>query len=183
VTIKSGTDLLLGANYVQTGTTGPGSGFTQRLLSGSHSDLVEDQVVTATGTYSATASLRTQGWWVMQMVALRAAPSYVQGNYAMPPQATLVPVTYTAAQAAGNLNAVIVGWSDSAAQMTSVTDVSGNVYKLAVGPTRLSGTASLSIYYARNIVAAPTGANAVTVSEVQHGGSFPGSQNSGVQRN
>src|ERR1700730_1208477 len=127
VTTKSATDLLLGANYVQTGTTGPGTGFTQRLLGGSHGDLIEDQVVTATGTYSATAPLGTQGWWVMQMVALRAAPSYVQGNYAAPqtPQTT-VSVTYTDAQSAGNLNVVIVGWNDTTNVVNSVSDSQGN---------------------------------------------------------
>jgi hypothetical protein len=103
-----------------------------------------------------------------------AAPNYVQGNYATPQnQATLAAVTYTAAQAAGNLNAVIVGWGDSTAQIASVTDASGNVYELAIGPTQLSGTASLSIYYAKNIVAAPAGANTVTV-RFSTAAAFPG---------
>ena len=40
-------------------------------------------------------------------------PTYVQGNATVPqtPQ-TLVTVPYTAAQTAGNLNLVIVGWND-----------------------------------------------------------------------
>src|SRR3984893_14505106 len=161
VTTRNGTDLLLGANYVQTGTTGPGTGFTQRLLSGSRSDLIEDQVVTATGTYSATAPLGTQGWGVMQMVVLRAAPSYVQGNYAAPqtPQTT-VSVTYTDAQSAGNLNVVIVGWNDTTNVVNSVSDSQGNTYQLAVGPTKQSTALSQSIYYANNVVG---GSNTVTV--------------------
>ena len=92
-------------------------------------------------------------------------PQYVQGNYAVPqtPQIT-VTVPYTGAQTGGNLNVVIVGWNDTIAQVSSVTDAKGNVYQLAVGPTLLSGALSQSIYYAKNIVNATPGANAVTVT-------------------
>jgi hypothetical protein len=91
--------------------------------------------------------------------------SYVQGNYATPqtPQ-TSVSVAFTSAQAVGDLNVVVVGWNDSTATVTGVTDGSGNAYTLAVGPTVVSGLASQSIYYAKNILAAGAGANAVTVT-------------------
>src|SRR5581483_9370769 len=91
--------------------------------------------------------------------------SYVQGNYATPqsPQTT-VNVTFTGAQAAGDLNVVVVGWNDSTATVNSVTDSKGNVYARAVGPTIVSGSLSQSIYYARNIQAAAAGANTVTVT-------------------
>src|ERR1051326_289295 len=54
--------------------------------------------------------------------------AFVQTNYSTPqtPQ-TSVAVTYTLAQTAGNLNVVVVGWNDSAAHVTSVTDNKGNV--------------------------------------------------------
>jgi hypothetical protein len=69
----SATDLLIGANMVQQGTLGAGSGFTQRLLT-SDGDIVEDEVVTSIGTYSAsTALLAPSDGWDMQMVAFRAA--------------------------------------------------------------------------------------------------------------
>ena len=91
--------------------------------------------------------------------------TYVQGNYATPqtPQTT-VNVTFTAAQVAGDLNVVVVGWNDSTASVNSVADKSGNTYTLAVGPTIVAGALSQSIYYAKNIVAAGVGANAVTVT-------------------
>ena len=91
--------------------------------------------------------------------------SYVQGSYATPqsPQTT-VNVTYPLAQIAGDLNIVVVGWNDSTAAVNSVVDSKGNVYSRAVGPTSISGTLSQSIYYARNIVAAPAGSNTVTVT-------------------
>jgi hypothetical protein len=92
---------------------------------------------------------------------LRAAPAFVQGAYAVPqtPQTT-VAVTYSAAQAAGNLNVVVVGWNDTSNSVSSVTDSEGNTYQLAVGPTKQSSSLSQSIYYAKNIVG---GANSVTV--------------------
>ncbi len=91
--------------------------------------------------------------------------TYVQSNYATPQSAdTTVTVPFTSAQTAGDLNVVVVGWNDSTATVSSVTDTSGNVYALAVGPTMVSGYLSQSIYYAKNVVTAAAGANAVSVS-------------------
>src|SRR6202035_1934274 len=70
----------------------------------------------------------------------------------------------TAAQQQGDLNVVVVGWNDSTATIGTVTDLSGNVYHLAVGPTVYSGTATQSIYYAASIVGAAANANTVTVA-------------------
>jgi uncharacterized protein YciI len=184
VITKNATDLLVGANLVWTSTAGPGSGLTQRLLT-QDGDIAEDRVVTAAGSYNASASLSSAGTWVMQIVAFRAAGSqtpaptptptptptqaaltYVQGNYATPQSPlTAVTVKYPAAQTAGHLNVVIVGWNDATAQVSSLTDSRGNVYQSAVGPTVLTGSnpVSQSIYYAKNISAASAGANTVTV--------------------
>jgi len=97
--------------------------------------------------------------------ARAATITYVQGNYSTPqtPQSS-VTVTYTAAQAAGDLNVVAVGWNDTTATVSSITDKSGNTYTLAVGPTVRSGFGTQSIYYAKNIAAAAAGANTVTVT-------------------
>src|SRR4029077_21143918 len=70
---------------------------------------------------------------------------------------------YTASQTAGDLNVVIVGWADTVATVTSVTDSVGNAYQLAVGPTKYSTTLTQSIYYAKNIGAAAANGNVVTV--------------------
>jgi hypothetical protein len=97
-------------------------------------------------------------------LATLATPKYIQGNYAVPQTSqTTVTVPLTAAQTAGNLNVVIVGWNDSYAHVSSVKDSKGNVYQLAVGPT-LTGTLSQAIYYAKNIAAAAAATNAVTVT-------------------
>ncbi len=154
LTTTNATDLLVGANTVQTTTADAGSGFTLRLLPGPDADIAEDELVTVAGSYAASAPLDYAGDWVMQMVAFRAGsttpsptptpaptatpatPAYVQGNYTAPqtPQMALT-VPYTAAQTAGNLNVVIVGWNDSTAEVSSLTDSVGNVYQLAIGPT------------------------------------------------
>ncbi len=65
-------DLLVGANYVEHGTDAPGSGYTQRLYT-ADSSILEDRVVTTTGSYDASATLYASSWWVMQMAAFKAA--------------------------------------------------------------------------------------------------------------
>jgi chitodextrinase len=91
--------------------------------------------------------------------------TFVQTSNATPqtPQRT-VTVRFNATQVAGDLNVVVVGWGDTTAAVGTVTDSVGNVYRLAVGPTAISGTATQAIYYAANIVGAAAGANSVTVS-------------------
>ena len=97
--------------------------------------------------------------------AAAATISYVQSNYASPQSSqTSVKITYTAAQTAGDLNVVVVGWNDSTATVSTVTDTEGNVYTRAVGPTTITGVATQSIYYSQNIKAAGAGANSVTVT-------------------
>jgi len=92
-------------------------------------------------------------------------PTFIQGNAAVPQTAqTTVVVPYQGAQTAGNLNVVIVGWSDTTALVSTVVDTKGNVYQLAVGPTLLAGSFTQSIYYAKNIASATAGGNSVTVT-------------------
>jgi hypothetical protein len=94
-------------------------------------------------------------------VAASSTPKYIQGNSSVPQsKPTTVSLAYTSTQTKANLNVVIVGWNDSTAKISSVSDSAGNVYWLAVGPTVLSGAVSQSIYYAKNIAASK---NTVTV--------------------
>ena len=62
-------DVIVGANIVSTLTSGPGSGFTQLLMTSPDGDIVEDAPASATGTYTASAPLSTAGNWIMQAVA------------------------------------------------------------------------------------------------------------------
>jgi hypothetical protein len=70
-TTTNANDLIFGANLVQAGTTGPGAGFTSRVIT-ADGDIAEDRVVTTTGSYSDTAPLSGDAW-IMQMVAFEAA--------------------------------------------------------------------------------------------------------------
>jgi hypothetical protein len=67
--------LLVAANVVATTTSGPGAGFTNRMITSPNGDIVEDRIITTTGTYSAAAPLTSSGYWVMQMVAFSAGRS------------------------------------------------------------------------------------------------------------
>jgi hypothetical protein len=71
-TTTNANDLIFGANYVTTGTTGPGANFTNRVITVPDGDIAEDRIVAATGSYNATAAL-SSGGWIMQMVAFKAA--------------------------------------------------------------------------------------------------------------
>jgi hypothetical protein len=94
-----------------------------------------------------------------------SAPRFVQGNYSVAEGPSLViTVPYARAQRAQDLNVVVVGWNDTTARVTSVTDTQGNVYELAIGPTQISGAASQAIYYSPGIVGANAGANSVTIT-------------------
>jgi len=97
-------------------------------------------------------------------VTTPAQISFVQVAYVVNPSATSIPVKVTGAQAAGNLNVVVVGWNDAVRTVQSVTDSKGNVYARALGPTVLSGQETQSVYYAKNIAAAAAGTNTVTVT-------------------
>ena len=68
-TTSGGNELIFGANTVSTGNAAAGAGFTARIITNPDSDLAEDQVASAAGSFSATATLTSSGFWVMQMAA------------------------------------------------------------------------------------------------------------------
>jgi len=70
-TTTSANELIFGASMVFTTTKAAGSGFTARIITSPDSDLAEDKIVTATGTYNATSTLNSAGPWVMQMVTFK----------------------------------------------------------------------------------------------------------------
>jgi hypothetical protein len=74
VTTTNAADLLFAANVVYTTTTGPGTGFTSRVITVPDSDIAEDRIVTATGSYTATAPLTPAAIWIMQLAAFKAHP-------------------------------------------------------------------------------------------------------------
>ncbi|MFL6604625.1 MAG: fibronectin type III domain-containing protein [Steroidobacteraceae bacterium] len=93
-----------------------------------------------------------------------AAAGFVQGNSRTSTSASSISVTYPAAQIAGDLNAVFVGWSDATSTVQSIADSKGNTYVAAVGPTVSPGNATQRLYYAKNIAGAAAGANTISVT-------------------
>lgn len=89
---------------------------------------------------------------------------FVQVKSKAPVSASTLTATFSSPQAAGNLNIVAIGWSDTTTTVTSVSDSKGNNYQLAATHASPSLGMSQSIYYASNIVAASAGTNTVTVA-------------------
>jgi hypothetical protein len=67
--------LIVGADDTWTHTTGPGSGFTSRVITNPDGDIAEDEITTTVGSYTATAPISPTGPWVMQMAAFKGAPT------------------------------------------------------------------------------------------------------------
>ncbi len=100
---------------------------------------------------------------VSHMAAAQAI-NFVQVNSFAPPSAGSLTTTFSSAQAAGNLNIVVIGWSDTTTTVTSVSDSQGNNYQLAANYASSSLGMTQSIYYANYIAAASAGANTVRVT-------------------
>jgi len=117
-----------------------------------------------------TIRFSTVSRWTLALVtaiagsAANAAISYVQSNGTTSYSDSTVSATYGDAQSAGDVSLVFIAWGDSTANVTSITDTSGNTYTRAAGPTRIDGTAAQAVYYAKNIAAAAANANTVTVT-------------------
>jgi uncharacterized membrane protein len=156
--IPSGTTVSFNPNPIPA----PGSGSSTMTITVGSGTPTGTYPITVTGNGGGTQHNATV---TLTVTAVVTTISYVQGNYTTPqtPQST-VTVTFSSAQIAGDLNVVVVGWNDSTAVVSTVTDTKGNAYTRAVGPTIFSGYLSQSIYYAKNIAAAAAGANTVTVT-------------------
>ena len=104
-TTTNANDLLVGSNAVLSGTVDAGPGFTRRQISTWDGNILEDEIVSATGAYSATAPLSASAAWIMQMAAFKAAGS---GGDTSPP-APLLGLTATAASS----SQINLSWSAS----------------------------------------------------------------------
>ena len=106
LTTTNANDLIVASDYLQYPTTGPGSGYTSRMLT-ADADVVEDKFVTTAGSNSATAPIMSSGWWLMSAAAFRAASG---------PADTQAPTAPT------NLTATVAGNTQINLSWTASTD-------------------------------------------------------------
>jgi hypothetical protein len=71
VTTRFARELLVGAGTTSGAFTGPGSGYTARIITVPDKDIAEDRTVTSAGSVSATAP--QSGRWVMQLATFKGA--------------------------------------------------------------------------------------------------------------
>jgi hypothetical protein len=71
-TTTAANELIFGAGMTFDIYNAAGSGFTKRVIT-NFGDIAEDEYVTSTGSYGATAGMRSSAAWVMQMATFRAA--------------------------------------------------------------------------------------------------------------
>ena len=120
--------------------------------------------LTIAGT-SNTLTATTTAILVVTSGSSTGSITFVQGAYNAPQGSSgSVAATFPAPQTAGNLNVLILGWNDTTAIISSVTDSAGNAYDLAAGPTKQSANVTQLIYYARSILANSGENNTVTVT-------------------
>ena len=136
-TTTNANDLIVGANIVSTHTTGPGAGFTSRVITVPDGDILEDRIVTTTGAYSAVAPL-TSGAWIMQMVAFKGGNAVVDLQPPTPPASVVATATsgsdVTVSWSASTDNVGVVGYRVERCQGVGCATF-GEVGTVAVGTT------------------------------------------------
>jgi len=95
------------------------------------------------------------GGWVLVLETspppVPVQPALIQQNYATPQTSqSQVSVAYPFAQIQGDANILAIGWNDTSASISAVSDSAGNAYQVAV-PTYRSNGLSQAIYYAANV--------------------------------
>jgi hypothetical protein len=83
-TTTNANDLLIGSNWVASGTPSAGTGYTSRQISGYDGDILEDQIVGVVGSYNATAPVSPSAGWIMQMAAFKGVASGGGGDTTPP---------------------------------------------------------------------------------------------------
>jgi hypothetical protein len=90
---------------------------------------------------------------ILTLVAVSIARAQIASQVAYAdPQARFqtVVVPFTKPEVAGDLNAIVIGWSDTNATVSSVIDSTGNQYQLS-GGSATGATLSQSVYYCPSV--------------------------------
>jgi hypothetical protein len=156
-TTTSANDLIFGACTVTNVVSAVGSGFTQRILTTPNGDLAEDQIVSATGSYAATATV-SGGSWAMQMVAFKMATGGA-----------------SVASSTGTSTASGV----AVAPNVFAIDNSGNITVTATGASTLSARTYTLTVQATNSYGSGTGTDTIVAASAPTG-TFPTAATTGV---
>src|SRR5207247_170866 len=172
-TTTSAYSLLVGGNMVWSVTVSAGPGYTSRMITSPDGDIAEDQVVSAIGSYRATAALAGTGPWVMQMAAFRGAGS------APPPPDTTPPTTPSGltATAAGS-SQINLAWTAS----TDNVGVTGYLIERCQGSgcTTFAQTASVTTTTFNNTGLTAGTAYSYRVRATDAAGNLSGYSNTGT---
>jgi Domain of unknown function (DUF1929)/Bacterial Ig domain/Kelch motif len=127
---------LVGGNMVLTGTTGVGTNYRARQITTPDGDIAEDRVVTAVGSYNATAPLDSGGW-VMQLVAFRAAAGQ--------PDTTPPTVSVTAPASGATLTGLVNASVSASDTGTGVAGIQLQVDGVVIGTGAVTSPATFSL--------------------------------------
>ena len=154
---------ITGTNFATGATVKFGNGSATNVVVVNATTITATTPASAAGAVTVTVTVGSQSGSLANGFTYTGSIAIAFGQVAAATPQTptaSVPVTYPAAQTAGDLNIVVVGWNDTTSTVQSVKDSAGNNYVRAVGPTAGTGMQQ-SIYYASNIVG---GSNTVTVT-------------------
>lgn len=157
VTTSGPNELLVSGNMVVTWTTGPGAGFTQRILTSPDGDIAEDTIGASAGTYSATASLGSSGAWVMQMAAFKPAST------TSTPAPTVSSVSPTSGPASGGTLVTITGTNFAAGASVSFGGTAAGSVNVA-SSTSITCTTPAHVAGTVNVVVTNSGGQSGTFS-------------------
>ncbi|MGH9545849.1 MAG: beta strand repeat-containing protein [Terriglobales bacterium] len=165
-TTNSPNDLLFGAGTITTAFTSSGAGFATVLLNGL-GDIVEDNFVTAAGSYNATAAFATGGW-VMQMAAFReagqtpptfSAPAITSLSVSSSPEAGGIALTLTGTNfepGASVLFSNASGTTASGVNCTVTLQTAPNATLACLTPSFPAGLGSLTVSNVDGQASAPS---------------------------
>src|SRR5262249_50436207 len=90
-TTTNANDILLGANLAGTITSAPGSNYSNRAITRPLGDLLEDRIVTSTGSYDSVATMSASANCIMSFLAIKEAPNQAPVVSAGPNQSITLP--------------------------------------------------------------------------------------------
>jgi hypothetical protein len=152
----SANDLIFGAGITIATFQAAGTGFTKRVITSPDGDIAEDEMVSTTGSYAATASL-TSGAWLMQVAAFRAAGNAANGrarptisSFSASPSQIVVGSSTTLSWNVANASSITITpgsfSTTTPAGSTKMSPTSTTVYTLSATNSGGTSTATTSVF-------------------------------------